>query len=181
MKKTKTPKIKPEEAKAATQLMPVSLLPTFIGESTASQSEPSRQRRRKDIFTDELTKYQNIREFLLPFSCVGDTINISDAITVCQKAYFGVPIIRNIVDIMAEFANADLFLEGGSEKVNIFVEAWLEKINIWDIKEKFFREFFRSANPIFYLPDAKVSDLDITKMRQVIGAKKVGKIPIRYI
>ena len=181
MKKTKTPKIKTEEAKAATQLMPVSLLPTFIGESTASQSEPSRQRRRKDIFTDELTKYQNIREFLLPFSCVGDTINISDAITICQKAYFGVPIIRNIVDIMAEFANADLFLEGGSEKVNIFVNAWLEKINIWDIKEKFFREFFRSANPIFYRQDAKFSDLDITKMGQVFGAKNVGKIPIRYI
>jgi hypothetical protein len=181
LKKTKTPKIKTEEVKATTQLMPVSLLPTFIGESTASQSEPSRQRRRKDIFTDELTKYQNIREFLLPFSCVGDIINISDAITICQKAYFGVPIIRNIVDIMAEFANADLFLEGGSEKVNIFVDAWLEKINIWDIKEKFFREFFRSANPIFYRQDAKFSDLDITKMGQVFGAKNVGKIPIRYI
>ena len=52
----------------------------------------------------------------LTYSYKKDYITPRGAILLCQKAWYNIPIFRNEVDVMSEFANSDIFLEGGSEK-----------------------------------------------------------------
>ena len=68
----------------------------------------------------KLLKYQNIREGQLPYYYSKTGCDIRDAIMLCQKAYANIPIFRNVIDIMSEFANTELVLEGGTEKSKRF-------------------------------------------------------------
>ena len=75
-------------------------------------------------------QYTNIRDGLLPYDYAVSGINVREAIELCQKAYANVAIFRNAIDIMAEFSNADLFLDSGSKRSRDFIEAWFRKIKI---------------------------------------------------
>ena len=86
---------------------------------------------------------------------------------------------------MSEFSNSELYLDGGSEKSRAFVEKWFERIQIWRIKDQYFREYYRSGNVFMYKLDSKFSTEDLIKLNQIYGADNKGvssrKIPIRYI
>lgn len=132
-----------------------------------------------------LDRFVNIAEGILPYSYnKNGNVDIRDAIQLCQKAYANIAIFRNSVDIMSEFSNSDIYLEGGNEKVKKFVYKWLEKIKIWQVKDQYFREYYRSGNVFMYRIDGKYSSSDIQRMQTVYGAQgdfiEKGKIPIMY-
>ena len=146
------------------------------GSSTTTRSRSNRIH--KVVQRD---KYNNIRDGLLPFDYAINGINVRDTIELCQKAYANVAIFRNAVDIMAEFSNSDIFLDGGSKKSRDFIEAWFRKIKLWKIRDQFFREYYRSGNIFFYKIDGKFNTDDFIKMSKTYGAVSTNKIPIRYI
>ena len=74
-----------------------------------------------------------------PYNYGIDGVNVRDAIELCQKAYCNIAIFRNSVDMMSDFANSTLYLEGGSARSRTFINAWLKKIKIWNLKDQFFR------------------------------------------
>ena len=128
-------------------------------------------------------KYANIREGNLPYHYAKSGCDIRDAIMLCQKAYANIPIFRNVIDIMSEFANTDLHLEGGTEKSRNFIDKWMQKIKVWSIKDQYFREYYRSGNVFMYRLDTKFTDDDFGRMSTIYGSEfmKPGQIPIRYI
>ena len=130
-------------------------------------------------------KYANIAEAGLPYAYRDSYVTPRESILLCQKAYANIAIFRNAVDVMSEFSNSDLYLEGGSEKSRAFIEKWLEKIQIWRIKDQYFREYYRSGNVFMYKLDGKFSTEDLIKLNQIYGAENKSastrKIPIRYI
>ena len=130
-------------------------------------------------------KYKNIDECSLPYSYKKDYITPRGAILLCQKAYANIPIFRNAVDVMSEFANSDIFLEGGSEKSKNFIHKWLDKIQSWKIKDQYFREFYRSGNIFIYKIDGKFSAEEMSKLNTVYGSSisfaQEDKIPLKYI
>jgi len=103
----------------------------------------------------KIYKYANIREGLLPFELSVNGYNVRDCIELCQKAYANVAIFRNAVDIMSEFSNAEINLEGGSAKARQFFSQWMKYIQIWKVKDQYFREYYRSGNVFFYKINAK--------------------------
>ena len=132
-----------------------------------------------------LDRFINIAEGTLPYNYRdAGYVDIQDAIQLCQKAYANVAIFRNTIDVMSEFSNSKIYLEGGNEKVRKFIYKWLEKIKIWQIKDQYFREFYRSGNIFIYRIDGKYSPEDIRKMQTVYGGNgnyvEDGKIPIMY-
>ena len=131
----------------------------------------------------KLWKYQNIREGQLPYYYNKSGCDIRDAIMLCQKAYANIPIFRNVIDIMSEFANTELVLEGGTEKSKGFIDKWMQKIKIWCIKDQYFREYYRSGNVFMYRLDTKFTDDDFTRMSTIYGSELISKgdIPIKYI
>ena len=95
-------------------------------------------------------KYKNIQSGMLPYKVGRDGINVRDSIELCQKAYANIPIFRNAVDVMSEFSNSEIYLEGGSANAKSFIYKWFEKINLWKLKDQYFREYYRSGNIFFY-------------------------------
>ena len=101
-------------------------------------------------------KYNNIWEGALPYNYTkGGEADVRDAIILCQKAYANIAMFRNVIDIMSEFANTELVLEGGTKKSRDFIDKWLQNIKIWNLKDQFFREYYRSGNVFLYRLDSK--------------------------
>lgn len=134
-------------------------------------------------FQPKLWKYANIREGMLPYYYTKLGADVRDCILLCQKAYANIPIFRNVIDIMSEFANTELYIEGGTEKSRNFIDKWFQKVKMWNLKDQFFREYYRSGNVFMYRVDSKFTTEDFAKMSTIYGSQfmKPGQIPIRYI
>lgn len=127
-------------------------------------------------------KYSQIRAGMLPYELSSDGINVREAIELCQKAYANVPIFRNTVDMMSEFANAELYLEGGNARSRDFFEKLFDRIKIWDLKDQYFREYYRSGNIFLYRLDGKFGLDDFKKFAQnVEETPRANKFPLKYI
>ena len=149
--------------------------------SGLSSSNTSRRINRSSV-TTPLNKYSQIRGGLLPYEISSDGINVREAIELCQKAYANVPIFRNTIDMMSEFANAELYLEGGNATSRNFFEKLLDRIKIWDLKDQYFREYYRSGNIFLYRIDGKFSLDDYKKFSQNISeGPSLNKFPLKYI
>jgi hypothetical protein len=119
---------------------------------------------------------------MLPYEMASDGANVRDAIELCQKAYANVPIFRNTIDMMSEFANAELYLEGGNSTSRKFFEKLLDRIKIWDLKDQYFREYYRSGNIFLYRVDGKFSIEDYKKFSQTVSdGPSLNKFPLKYV
>jgi hypothetical protein len=149
--------------------------------SGLSSSNTSSRINRSSV-TAPLNKFSQIRGGLLPYEISSDGINVREAIELCQKAYANVPIFRNTIDMMSEFANAELYLEGGNATSRNFFEKLLDRIKIWDLKDQYFREYYRSGNIFLYRIDGKFNLDDYKKFSQNVSeGPSLNKFPLKYI
>ena len=161
---------------------------SYTGSDLSDQSSTQMRRNTAGgiVRTD---RYKNIDEGLIPFRYStgvknSSNMNVRDAVILCQKAYYNFAIFRNTIDLMTEFSCSTLYFKGGSQKSRDFFEALFKKINIYDLQDKFFREYYRSGNVFLYRFDTKVSDSDISKITQAFGltsAKASVNLPSRYL
>lgn len=174
-KKPTTRKKKPEGAGQP--------LMSSLSESVAAVSPT---RRNKSSTIERTDKYVHIDQGLVPFKYGSvknkSAISVRDAVILCQKAYYNFSIFRNTIDVMTEFTCTDIYYEGGSKKSRSFFDALYKKINISELMDKFFREYYRSGNVFVYRFDAKLKASDLKRISQTFGAKGGKKeIPFRYI
>jgi hypothetical protein len=155
------------------------------GSYTRAGSGTSTSRRRNSITSKSKNyRFANIRQGMLPYEVSSDGVNVRESIELCQKAYCNVPIFRNAIDIMAELANSPIYVEGGNEASKKFIEKWFSKINLWSLKDQYFREYYRSGNIFLYRIDGKFDKEDFSKLNKIYGSEKFikeNKIPIKYI
>lgn len=178
------------------QIQPDETLPETAGESYYVQESNASSNRRvanmssssckvnKNYSKPKANRYANIRDGILPYDYGSDGVNVRDAIELCQKAYANVAIFRNAIDIMAEFSNSPIYLEGENEKSKKFIENWMKKIGIWKLKDQYFREYYRSGNIFFYRLDGKFNNEDLIKLNYVYASSetlKPGELPVKYI
>ena len=132
--------------------------------------------------TAPLNKFSQIRAGLLPYEISSDGINVREAIELCQKAYANVPIFRNTIDMMSEFANAEVYLEGGNATSRDFFMKLFDRIKLWDLKDQYFREYYRSGNIFLYRLDGKFDLNDFRKFSKLVeDSPKENKFPLKYI
>ena len=151
--------------------------------SRVDSSSRSGSRRNRAATSRTHDRFSSIRNGLLPYSYAMDGVNVREAIELCQKAYANVAVFRNSIDIMSEFSNTELYLDGGSQKSRDFFNQWFKKIKLWHLKDQFFREFYRSGNIFFYRVDGTIQAKDFTKLMQQIAEEQPtsSKVPVRYI
>lgn len=83
--------------------------------------------------------------------------------------------------MLSEFADSEIYLEGGNAKSRAFVEAWFKRIRIHDLKTQFFREYYRSGNVFLYKLEAKMKN-SAKDLIEAYGAENTRQpIPIKYI
>lgn len=159
-------------------------------ESKSNVTTVTRTRENRSGFIERTNRYSNIEDGLVPFNYsrnVSNTssVDVRDAVILCQKAYYNFSVFRNTIDIMTEFSVGDIYFKGGSSKSREFFSSLFNKINMRSFQEKFFREYFRSGNVFVYRFDSKIKPEDALKISQTYGAGglKQGNVmlPSRYI
>jgi hypothetical protein len=170
--------------------------PFYVSDATANTKElifskASYSRRsaegstgsRKNVsaMTSTTDRFGSIRNGLLPYNYAMDGVNVREAIELCQKAYANVAVFRNAIDIMSEFANTEIYLEGGTQKSREFFTEWFKKIKLWNLSDQYFREYYRSGNIFLYRVDGKFKTDDFAKLVNQIGILGNNKIPLKYI
>ena len=184
-KKAKKPANKPANKPAKAISGEPLMTSTASHESLASHVGTS-YRRNKAGSIERTDKFKNIEDGLIPFKAYSGAgssgVSIRDAVILCQKAYYNFSVFRNTIDLMTEFSTSEIFFEGGSKKSRNFFESLFNKVNIWDLQDRFFREYYRSGNVFLYRFDAKLKPADVKKITQTFGGKtsKV-EIPYRYV
>jgi hypothetical protein len=162
-----------------------SLNTSFANDSYSRVDSPARSGSRRNRAATSRThdRFSSIRNGLLPYSYAMDGVNVREAIELCQKAYANVAVFRNSIDIMSEFSNTELYLEGGSQKSRDFFNQWFKKIKLWHLTDQFFREFYRSGNIFFYRVDATIQAKDFVKLVQQVSEEEAtsNQVPVRYI
>ena len=64
--------------------------------------------------------------------------------------------------------------------LDIFTE-WFKKIKLWNLRDQYFREYYRSGNVFLYRVDGKFKTDDFAKLVNQIGILGDNKIPLKYI
>jgi hypothetical protein len=151
---------------------------------TKSGSEDFASRRNVAHKSDKKHRFSNISGGMLPYVYGADGVNVRDTIELCQKAYANIAVFRNAIDVMSEFANSNIYLEGGTQNSRDFVYKWFERINLWNLKDQYFREYYRSGNIFLYRVDGTFSQSDFDKITKIYGSDlslKPGNLPVKYI
>jgi len=151
-------------------------------------------RRDKASVINRTDKYINISEGLVPFkysyqygNSGAKSLDVRDAVILCQKAYYNFSQFRNVIDLMTEFSLGNIYFRGASKKSRNFFEALFNKLNIWDFQDQFFREYYRSGNVFIYRFDATLSNQELSKITQTFGSNlssalsSSNKLPSSYM
>lgn len=158
--------------------------PKMVGESTARSATSTRSRtnRRRNQSSKSVLddRYSNIDAGLLPWEESADGICVRRAIELCQKAYANIALFRNVIDMMAEFSNNEIYFEGGTKEAKKFFSAWTRAINIWNLTDQYFREYFRGGNVFLWRIDGSFMEKDFLDMVKKRSASK-NSVPMRYI
>jgi hypothetical protein len=184
-------KIKKQEKTAkAADVQPYMISESSYKEAKASTDMGSTGVRRNAASTIIRTdRFKNINDGIIPFRFStgiknDSNLNIRDAVILCQKAYYNFAIFRNTIDLMTEFSCSDIYFTGGSSKSRTFFESLFKKINVSDLQDKFFREYYRSGNVFIYRFDTTIAEEDVSKISQTFGlttAKAAVNLPSKYI
>ena len=160
-----------------------SLHPAIVAQANHNPNLSSSSRRSNKVHKSaKKNQFSNIEAGMLPYQVGENGVDIRNAVELCQKAYANIPIFRNAVDIMSEFANSTIKLEGGNSKARDFVYKWMDRISVWKIKDQYFREYYRSGNVFMYRVDGSFSKEDFNNMSKIYGSSiKPGQIPLKYI
>lgn len=160
-----------------------SLHPAIVAQANHNPNLSSSSRRSNKIHKSaKKSQFSNIEAGMLPYQVGENGVDIRNAVELCQKAYANIPIFRNAIDIMSEFANSTIKLEGGNSKARDFVYKWMDRISVWKIKDQYFREYYRSGNVFMYRVDGSFSKEDFNNMSKIYGSSiKPGQIPLKYI
>lgn len=155
------------------------VIPVMVAEAAATKT-----RRNASSVIERTDKFINIENGLVPFSYTGGgstgaNLDVRDAVILCQKAYYNFSVFRNTIDLMTEFSTGNIYYRSGNKKSRDFFDALFNKINLWSLQDKFFREYYRSGNVFIYRFDAKIKTEDLVKITQIYGQEL--SLPAKYI
>ena len=80
-----------------------------------------------------------------------------EAIRMCMQAYDKVGIIRNVVDLMGDFAGQGITIVHPNKKIEKFFRAWFKKVNGLERTERFLNILYRCGNVVVKRRTAKIN------------------------
>lgn len=92
-------------------------------------------------------------------------VTIRESIKRCMLAYERHGLVRNIIDMMADFTIQGITLNHPNEKIEKFYKAWFRKIHGVERSERFVNLFFRIGNVVVQRSTAKISGKQEDQMR----------------
>lgn len=170
-----------------------SVIPLLAGESIASENV-TKSRRNISSSIERTDRFKNIDDGLIPFryntggygnNSGYSSMDVRDAVVLCQKAYYNVAVFAQVINLMTEFSVGDVYLRSGSSKGREFFNALFDKINLSGFQDQFFREYYRSGNVFIYKTEVELREREIKNLSQTFGlvSKAASKValPAKYI
>jgi hypothetical protein len=90
--------------------------------------------------------------------------------SMCMNAYDKVGIIRNVVDLMSDFASQGLVLVHPNKTIEKFYRKWFSQVNGVDRSERFLNYLYRTGNVIVKRRTAKLDKNKEAELRRAAGA-----------
>jgi len=80
-----------------------------------------------------------------------------EAIRMCMSAYDKVGIIRNVIDLMGDFAGQGITIVHPNKRIEKFFRAWFKKVNGIERSERFLNTLYRCGNVVVKRRTAKIN------------------------
>lgn len=138
--------------------------------------------------TDRLAHYPGTYESQRPYDAMPSTFK--EIVKACRTAYLQVGVVRNVVDLMTDFACEDLKFVHPDKKTEAFFRVWAQKVKLNDVTSEFVRHSLIDANVVIKRHTAKINkpiesewsvnakpDTKLYKEKNTVSPKE---IPIRY-
>jgi len=93
-----------------------------------------------------------------------------EAIQMCMTAYDKVGIIRNVIDLMGDFACHGINIVHPNKRIEKFYRKWFEKIGGRDRSERFLNTLYRCGNVIVKRRTAKINKKIENDLKKSIGS-----------
>lgn len=116
--------------------------------------------------------------------------NPKEIIRACNAAYKRIGIIRNVIDMMTDFAIKGVRITHSVKSWEKIGQEWAAKINLKDRCERFCNNLLRNATVIIKRSEAKISSDNLSKLQQGIASvdidininnkKQDNVIPAKY-
>lgn len=132
--------------------------------------------------------FPNIRSGVVPWNMqAGGYYGASEAITLSYQCYFQYALLRNTINLLADFSVSRIHVKSSNKRVKTFFETWFDAIGLNQFMAQFFLEYYRSGNVFIYKFNGEISEDGMNMLKQsfsrageVLAAKKSPKVPIRY-
>ena len=93
-----------------------------------------------------------------------------EAIRMCMAAYDKVGIIRNVIDLMADFAGQGITIVHPNKRIEKFFRAWFQKVNGKERTERFLNTLYRCGNVVVKRRTAKINKRTEKQLRSMADA-----------
>jgi len=93
-----------------------------------------------------------------------------EAIQMCMTAYDKVGIIRNVIDLMGDFACHGINIVHPNKRIEKFYRKWFEKIGGRDRSERFLNTLYRCGNVVVKRRTAKISKKIENDLKKSLGS-----------
>ena len=102
-----------------------------------------------------------------------------DAIRMCMAAYDKVGIIRNVIDLMADFAAQGITIVHPNKRIEKFYRAWFKKVSGQERSERFLNTLYRCGNVIVKRRIAKISKKAERELKSVATDIDIKNTPFK--
>lgn len=134
---------------------------------------------RTDFLKDD---YYRFRPFEEPAS------NIKQAMSMCMRAYDRVGIVKNVIDLMGDFASQGITLNHPNKNIENFYRTWWNKVNGEERSERFLNMLYRCGNVVIHKRYGKINKKQTKNMSkgvdQLITLEELQitkkQIPLKY-
>jgi hypothetical protein len=96
--------------------------------------------------------------------------------TKCAQAYDNVGLIKQVIDLMGDFASQGIRISHTSKPIERFYRRWWEKVNGSERSERFLNYLYRLGNVVVYKSTGKITK----KNQKDMSKAAVRTIPFRY-
>ena len=97
---------------------------------------------------------------------------IKDVIQYAADIYSNNGLVRNIIDLMGDFACQGVRLSHPDERIQVFYKAWFKKVAAKDRSERFLNNLYRTANVVIRRQEAKISQKQRSSFFKSLGVDK---------
>ena len=90
-----------------------------------------------------------------------------EAIKMCMSAYDKVVIIRNVIDLMGDFAGQGITIVHPNKRIEKFFRAWFKKVSGLERTERFLNTLYRCGNVVVKRRTAKINKKTERQLRSM--------------